>query len=828
MVVGQLQRPRLHEQRGIERGGQLPGYLRAAVAPQVRQCREVALDVGAAQLGRVLLPEASRDGGELPVGQLCRPVLDQRLPRARLRRRLGNGGAAVQRPLASGGGRVGGQLGFDVVRVGGAEGREPPEDPPPQVDVDGEPGGAGRAQQQVPQGHRFGRGVDVRPGVRQLVVAAGDGAAHRLPAPLRDLAGQRSPGGRIGVEVQRCAQVRQHLLGQPDVGLHRRGTQDHAHVLAGRQDAVPGEVPHRCPADRAGQRAGQPFQPVQRHAKRGVIQPHLGEREVVVVDQQQVRGRLAVERRHRRGRPVEIDIDEAAPVQPALHRVVQAEPEPVRPQRRVRLGRQLAQDDLAVAAVLGAHLGDHGVDPGRTQPRLAPPAEVPAACALQRQQQIGELGVPEPVGGEVVADAGPEGVLTHPRHQLPQDRGTLAVGDAVEVQDRRRGVGHVGGDGVRRRQLVGPVAGSFHAGAEGRPGLRMLGSGRQHRGAAVGGEALVEPQVVPPAHADQVAEPHVGELVGDHVRAVPAGLFGDPSAEQVLVPQRHRPGVLHRARVELRDEQLLVAPERVRLTEDVQVVVEAGPGRPEQLLGLQVLGQGAPAPHAQADAPVLGRLPDVPPGVHRGQVGRQRGSRRENPGTGSFLLPGRVRDAQPVRRRGDAEGERCLQIRLVEAGEHPGGVVEEGLAVEVDLVVRGIDEAVQSLAGPRVSAVSRDGQDVVFGQLRKHQPVAYQHHRRVEAPSVEDDVAYGRGDDFGKCGGAGRPAGELDLTDRAERPRARRQVEADGVAGDGEQRGPLPCLVAGEDAHASILHARAAGRPSPLPDLLTWLTRRDQ
>src|SRR4029453_6152196 len=31
------------------------------------------------------------------------------------------------------------------------------------------------------------------------------------------------------------------------------------------------------------------------------------------------------------------------------------------------------------------------------------------------------------------------------------------------------------------------------------------------------GERLVEPDAVPPGHGDEVAEPHVGVLVGDHV-----------------------------------------------------------------------------------------------------------------------------------------------------------------------------------------------------------------------------------------------------------------------------------------------------------------------
>ena len=51
----------------------------------------------------------------------------------------------------------------------------------------------------------------------------------------------------------------------------------------------------------------------------------------------------------------------------------------------------------------------------------------------------------------------------------------------------------------------------------------MSGRGAGHREDVVGGKilhprgkALVEPEVVPPLHGDQVAEPLVRELVGDH------------------------------------------------------------------------------------------------------------------------------------------------------------------------------------------------------------------------------------------------------------------------------------------------------------------------
>ena len=45
--------------------------------------------------------------------------------------------------------------------------------------------------------------------------------------------------------------------------------------------------------------------------------------------------------------------------------------------------------------------------------------------------------------------------------------------------------------------------------------LRAEGVDRQHL--HEGGERLVQPDAVPPPHGDQVAEPHVGDLVADDV-----------------------------------------------------------------------------------------------------------------------------------------------------------------------------------------------------------------------------------------------------------------------------------------------------------------------
>ena len=53
-------------------------------------------------------------------------------------------------------------------------------------------------------------------------------------------------------------------------------------------------------------------------------------------------------------------------------------------------------------------------------------------------------------------------------------------------------------------------------------------------------------------------------------------------------------------------------------------------------------------------------------------------------------------------RRGHRELERRLEVGLLEHREHAAGVGNLELAVEVDLVVDRVDEAVQALSGVRV------------------------------------------------------------------------------------------------------------------------------
>ncbi len=296
--------------------------------------------------------------------------------------------------------------------------------------------------------------------------------------------------------------------------------------------------------------------------------------------------------------------------------------------------------------------------------------------------------------------------------------------------------------------------------AVGEPRRGDLGEHRHERG-----ERLVQPQVVPPAHRHEVAEPHVGHLVQDRLGPpLPAGL-GDLRAEDVVLQERHTTGVLHRSGVELGDEELVVLAERVTVVEHPVVEVEPGLGDREDLVRVEELGQGLPAVQAEVDPVVV--VPDlvVGAGDQRGDVGRddRRGLEEPQrpPGAGvRGLQPASVRDTRPAGRGHHRELEYRLQVRLVETGVHPVGVIGLELGVQVAGTVDRVDEPVQALAGLRVGAVGRHLELVDLPQIRKGDPVPVVHLGRVQALAVEGHRADSRGDQLDEGGGTRLGTGE--------------------------------------------------------------------
>ena len=113
--------------------------------------------------------------------------------------------------------------------------------------------------------------------------------------------------------------------------------------------------------------------------------------------------------------------------------------------------------------------------------------------------------------------------------------------------------------------------------AEAHPPLPLGPEGVDGQYLHEGGEGLVEPDPVPPLHGDQVAEPHVGDLVADHVgdplELDPGGL--GRVDQQDRLAEGHAPEVLHRSEGEVGDGHQVELVGRVG---DAEVVGEEAEG----------------------------------------------------------------------------------------------------------------------------------------------------------------------------------------------------------------------------------------------------------
>ena len=327
-----------------------------------------------------------------------------------------------------------------------------------------------------------------------------------------------------------------------------------------------------------------------------------------------------------------------------------------------RAGTGAALDDLErgvrVPSSPTLNDGAQRVEPGRPQPLRAPARQVAAGGLGERAEQVVERRVAVGVAREVEPQARQELVLPDVGDQLLEDARALGVGDAVEVDLDGLQVGDVRGDGVGRGQLVLAVGPRLLDVGERRPRVAVLGGLGLADDARPGGERLVEPQVVPPAHGHEVAEPHVRHLVQHGLGAALVEVAGDAAAEDVVLEERHGADVLHRAGVELGDEELVVLPEGVGHPEVAVVEAEALLGLGEQPVGVHVLGEARAAEDAERDGAVLVGVGVVParvrPGDQRDEVGRDARGGGERVPLGAVVgvgdgLGGAVGDHLPAR-----------------------------------------------------------------------------------------------------------------------------------------------------------------------------------
>jgi len=361
-----------------------------------------------------------------------------------------------------------------------------------------------------------------------------------------------------------------------------------------------------------------------------------------------------------------------------------------------RLGRRAAAGEEALLpqshAAVAQRLGGHDRRPGLVDVRAERGGDVAARGATERRPQVRRDGVLPGVALDVVTHAAPRHLGPEPGFVHHQQRLALVVGERV-------------GELVQVDVVTDRLAHRPDRRARVELQRLLAGLDLEHRDVELGegllrdlvadprGERLVEPQVVPPPHGDQIAEPHVRHLVrevGDQGASL-LGAGGGRVEQQRAVGEGDRPGVLHRPGPELghRDQVELAVGVR-----PAEVALERRQDRRRRLggVGRQVPGAAHrhhPARHRHA----LDRHGLEWTGGDRQQVARHRRGALEHHRAprplARLALDWRVRDRQVRRRHDQRHLPRDLELGLVPARERATCVdrleLGEGVGAAADL-----------------------------------------------------------------------------------------------------------------------------------------------
>ena len=334
-----------------------------------------------------------------------------------------------------------------------------------------------------------------------------------------------------------------------------------------------------------------------------------------------------------------------------------------------------------------------------------------ARGAAERGPEVAGVGVGVGVPPEVLADAVAKDRRTEMLLEHPEHGRALLVGQHVE---HRVGVAwrfDVELDRPRRVQPVNREGGGARN-TEGRPALPLGLPGVDREHLHERGERFVEPDAIPPRHRDEVAEPHVRVLVGDHVGdALELAVRGGALVhQQRRLAEGDRAEVLHRPGREVRDRQEIELVARVR--QAVIVLEEAERGDRDLVTegGEPALARHAPDAHRRlAHQDGVGRLQLADDERH--EVGGHLHRVRERDDLASALDPladdGRVRHGRERRVDHERHREHGLEVRLVPARKRAAGVGpfelrgghEPDLAVRI-LVARPVEAAELVVQGP--------------------------------------------------------------------------------------------------------------------------------
>ena len=231
------------------------------------------------------------------------------------------------------------------------------------------------------------------------------------------------------------------------------------------------------------------------------------------------------------------------------------------------------------------------IDAGGLEPLRSPIGKIASAGLLQCLKQVRKRGIAPCMSREVRANSGEECLDAHVFRELLEHAGTLGVGDAIEVGIHGHNVRSIAEHRVGGGELILPISPRLFLVREGHPCGGVLRGTRLAHGCGPRGEGLIEPQVIPPLHGHQVAEPHVGKLMQDGVRAAFVLVVAGCGTEDVLIPDGYAAGIFHGTHVVFGAEDLVVLVERVTHPEVLGVVIKALFGDLEEFICVQVLCQ---------------------------------------------------------------------------------------------------------------------------------------------------------------------------------------------------------------------------------------------
>ena len=120
------------------------------------------------------------------------------------------------------------------------------------------------------------------------MVRPGSRGPHEAAEGRRKLGDVRRSMLGCREEIDGGLHLAQGLLHDADVGLARQARDHEVDVVAGRHLGVAHHVPRRAPHERAGHRVDEVADVGDGGAPGAVVEAHLGEGQVIVVEQQQV------------------------------------------------------------------------------------------------------------------------------------------------------------------------------------------------------------------------------------------------------------------------------------------------------------------------------------------------------------------------------------------------------------------------------------------------------------------------------------------------------------------------------------------------------------